>query len=88
MKLKPNSNLAIFVVLLVIIGLVLTYVPLLFRPRTSAPNGLENSPPQNLGANLAPPVKPATTTEEAQNPAPAAPEGFSGLEKEAESLGF
>ncbi|KKU94455.1 MAG: hypothetical protein UY26_C0001G0007 [Candidatus Jorgensenbacteria bacterium GW2011_GWA1_48_13] len=87
MKLKPNSNIAIFVVLLVVLGLVMAYVPLLFQPKTNAPNGLENPAPQNLDANLAPPETPAaTTTEEVQNPAPAVPDGFSGLEEESQNL--
>ncbi len=80
MKLKPNSNIAIFVVLLVVLGLVMAYVPLLFQPKN------QNVPRQELEATLVPQETPAATTTGEVQKAPAVPDGFSGLEEESNSL--
>ncbi|HXF44103.1 MAG TPA: hypothetical protein VNK70_01425 [Candidatus Paceibacterota bacterium] len=83
MKLKPTSNAAIFVVLLVILGLVLAYVPLLFKPRTNP--SVETAPAgPGLNASLVP-QEATSTTEEQKEPLPT-PSGFEGLEEESNSL--
>ncbi|MBI4034215.1 MAG: hypothetical protein HY378_01560 [Candidatus Brennerbacteria bacterium] len=86
MDFGKNKTLITVVVLFVVLGLVLAYVPLLFAP---SPNSY---PAEEQAAQLKPPVAepesptaPAPTSTEVEEEAPL-PESFSGLEEESESL--
>lgn len=89
MDLKKNKALVTAVVLFVVFGLVLAYVPLFFTP---APQ--PNPVPPSQSATLVPPPTGEKTEgvevieEEvpAEEEIPPLPDSFSGLEEESESL--
>ena len=105
MKFNPKKNkvLVTIVVLFVIIGLVMVYIPLIFSPH-SAPQSQAPTSPHT--ASILPPAPTATSSDSIVTPeieptdpsvaveepptlTPVTPslEGFSGLEAEQESLG-
>ncbi len=70
MQFLRNKNFALVIVIIVIVGLVFAYVPLLFTPReTAQPGGEETRPLVNTTASLTPiQENQATTTETEEQP--------------------
>lgn len=95
MALKKNKTLITAVVLLVVFGLVIAYVPLLFAPASSPAPVFQESPEEEVLAEppAADQITPPVTEPETATNTPAAtegetplPDGFSGLKEESESL--
>ncbi len=85
MNLRKNKTLITVVVLLVALGLIAAYVPLLFAPQPSSnPVYLPQEEQQEQDEVIA--EQAATTTPFSSEQPPPLPESFSGLEEESESL--
>lgn len=91
MNLQKNRTLVTVVILFMVFGLVMAYIPFLSPRALRAPDDGQFSPPPPQAATLVPPLEVVEEVEEIQDSTSSEkispPESFLGLEEESELLG-